>query len=440
MKKILLLLPLVLLLVLVACDPKGKQPATFQLPDVPDVVMYQVNPRVFAPQQSLKAVTARLDSIAALGVNVIWVMPIYPIGEEKTKNSPYSIRDYKAIAPEFGTVDDLRQLIDSCHSRGIALILDWVANHTAWDNPWLAQHPDWYTHDSLGNIIYPPNTDWTDVADLNYDNTDLRQAMIDAMMYWVTQVGVDGFRCDVADMVPVDFWRNAIDTLRAAAKPRQLLMLAEGNRPDNFDAGFDMNYAWNFKGTLVKVFTEGAPATALVEADTAEYNGLPDGKVKLRFTTNHDNSTEVTPVAQFGPRGQMAAFVATTFLHGGALIYGSQEVAYPNPINFFHYVPVDWTANPDIYREYQRLIAIYNAESALRHGAPASFSTPDVLLFSKGNGVYLVAVNVRDRETDVTIPDVLRNRQRINLLDSTQVDTTARIHLAPYEYRIMKNK
>ena len=124
MKKILLLLPLVLLLVLVACDPKGKQPATFQLPDVPDVVMYQVNPRVFAPQQSLKAVTARLDSIAALGVNVIWVMPIYPIGEEKTKNSPYSIRDYKAIAPEFGTVDDLRQLIDSCHSRGIALILD----------------------------------------------------------------------------------------------------------------------------------------------------------------------------------------------------------------------------------------------------------------------------------------------------------------------------
>ena len=432
---------LLLLLALAACKPKStQQPATFQLPEVDDVVMYQVNPRVFAPSQSLKAVTARIDSIAALGVNVMWVMPIYPIGEEKTKNSPYSIKDYKAVAPEFGTVDDLRQLIDTCHSRGIALILDWVANHTAWDNPWVAQHPDWYTRDSLGNIIYPPGTDWTDVADLNYDNAEMRKAMVDAMKFWVAEVGVDGFRCDVADAVPADFWQAAIDTLRAVAKPKRLLMLAEGNSPENFTAGFDMNYAWDFKNAVIEVFTKGAPATQLVECDKKEYEKIPAGKVKLRFTTNHDESTKSTPAGQFGPRGQMAALVATTFLHGGALIYGSQEVAYPEPINFFKYVPVDWMANPDIYREHQQLLAIYNAESGLRHGEPSSFATPDVLLFSKGSGVYVVAVNVRDREVDVELPEVLRNRERINLLDSTQIDTAGKIHLTPYQYLILKNK
>ncbi len=437
MKKIVYLL---ILLAVVACKPTKQQPASFQLPEVDDVVMYQVNPRVFAPQQSLQAVAARIDSIADLGVNVVWVMPIYPIGEEKSKNSPYSIKDYKAIAPEFGTVDDLRALIDSCHQRGIALILDWVANHTAWDNPWVAQHPEWYTTDSLGNIVYPPGTDWTDVADLNYDNAEMRKAMVDAMKYWVTEVGVDGFRCDVADAVPADFWHAAIDTLRAVAQPRRLLMLAEGNSPENFNAGFDMNYAWEFKDAVINVFTKGAPATQLVDCDKKEYGSIPAGKVKLRFTTNHDESTKATPAGQFGPRGQMAAFVATTFLHGGALIYGSQEVAYPEPINFFKYVPVDWTANPDIRSEYKRLMAIYNGESGLRHGEPRSFSTSDVLLVSKGNGVYVVLVNVRDRDVEVQLPNVLSDRARINLLDSADVDVNAPIKLAPYQYMVLKNK
>lgn len=439
MKKLFYLLSLLLLFQ--SCRPQAdKQKAAFSLPEVDDVVMYQINPRVFAPRQSLRAVAARIDSIASLGVNVVWVMPIYPIGEEKSKNSPYSIRDYKAVAREFGTIDDLRALIDTCHNHGIALILDWVANHTAWDSPWLKQHPEWYTHDTLGNVVFPPGTDWTDVADLNYDNAEMRLAMIDAMKYWVTEVGVDGFRCDVADGVPADFWQAAIDTLRDAAKPRKLLMLAEGKRNDNFTAGFDMNYAWDFKDALVKVFTAKAPATMLADVDKAEYDSIPRGKVKLRFTTNHDHSTEVTPVAQFGPRGQIAALVATWFLHGGALIYGSQEVAYPKPINFFKYVPVDWMANGDVWREHQRLLALYNAESGLRHGEPCSFSTKDALVFSKGNGVYVVMVNVRDRKVDVELPDVLSNRPRINLLDSTDVDVKGRIPLNPYQYLILKNK
>ena len=173
MKKFLSISFLLVLLVVLssACKPKDHHATPvvegYTMPEVADVVMYQVNPRVFAPSNSLKAITARLDTIQDLGVNVLWIMPIYPIGEVKSKNSPYSVKDYKAIAPEYGTVDDLRHLVEECHKRNMGVILDWVANHTAWDNVWVAEHPDWYTHDASGNIIYPPGTDWTDVADLN---------------------------------------------------------------------------------------------------------------------------------------------------------------------------------------------------------------------------------------------------------------------------------
>ena len=241
----LLLALITLTLLYTGCKPKDHHATMvadeYVLASPSDVVMYQVNPRVFAPSNSLQAVISRLDTIQDLGVNVLWIMPIYPIGEVKSKNSPYSVKDYKAVAPEYGTIDDLKQLVEECHNRGMGVILDWVANHTAWDNTWMAQHPEWYTHDQAGNIIYPPGTDWTDVADLNYDNVQMRDAMIDAMKFWVDSVGVDGFRCDVADQVPVDFWSDCIRTLRSAAAPRALLMLAEGANPDNFTAGFDMN-------------------------------------------------------------------------------------------------------------------------------------------------------------------------------------------------------
>ena len=166
MKKFLLLLCIVAMLA--ACNPpKNQEAANYQLPAVDDVVMYQVNPRVFAPENSLKVVAQRVDSIRQLGATVMWVMPIYPNGKIKSKNSPYSISDYKQVNPEFGTIDDMKALVDSCHAHGMSLILDWVANHTAWDNVWMEEHKDWYTQDSTGAVIYPPGTDWTDVADLN---------------------------------------------------------------------------------------------------------------------------------------------------------------------------------------------------------------------------------------------------------------------------------
>lgn len=453
MKKIVLtLLPILAIIIMIAagCKPKENHAQlvndSFDVPEVADVVLYQVNPRVFAPSNSFQAILGRLDSIEDLGVNMLWIMPIYPIGEEKSKNSPYSVKDYKAVAPEYGTVEDLRMLVESCHERGMGVILDWVANHTAWDNVWLKEHPDWYTHDSAGNIIFPPGTDWTDVADLNYSNKEMRAAMIDAMRYWVDSVGVDGFRCDVADQVPADFWSTCIKTLREAAKPRHLIMLAEGANPDNFTAGFDLNYAWEFMGAIAKVMKDDAKVSTLINADKNEYKDLERGKYKLRFTTNHDESTKETPVKQYGgARASMAAFVATTMLHGGMLVYGSQEVGYPEPINFFKYVPVNWNANPDMRDEYKQLIAIYNDHPALRSSGKVTYFDDDnnnILCVDRvlNNDNVLVVVNLRNAPHTIPTPGMWSNRTVTNLMQNEKVELGSRINLQPYQYLLLGNK
>ena len=441
MKKLMMMVALVAVL-LTACDPKNKNENSFALPEVSDIAMYQVNPRVFAPEKSLNAVAARIDSIQALGVNMIWVMPIYPIGIEKGKNSPYCISDYKAIAPEFGTIDEFKNLVKVCHEHGMGIILDWVANHTAWDHPWVKEHPDWYTHDAkTDTIISPAGFDWYDVADLNYDNKEMRKAMIDAMRFWIVDCGIDGFRCDVADGVPADFWKEAIETLRKDAG-RRIVMLAEGKQVDNFTVGgFDMNYGWDYKDVLVKVFNKGLPASDLIAADSAEYAQLPEGKVKLRFTTNHDHSTEVTPVKEFtNERGSMAAYVASIFPHGGALIYGSQEVGYENPINFFKYVAVDWMAKADLYKEYQHLLKLYNENPALRKGKVTAWPDKDILLFEKSDndGKYLVAVNVRNEDHEMALPEGWKNAKTTNLADGSEKALTDKVQLKPFEYLILK--
>lgn len=442
MKKFILSISIVAMLV--ACEPPQKTPSAFQMPAVDDIAMYQVNPRVFAPQNSLAAVAERIDSIRDLGVNVMWVMPIYPIGIEKGKNSPYCISDYKAIAPEFGTIDDFKHLAEVCHEHQMGIILDWVANHTAWDHPWVKEHPDWYTHDEkTDTIIHPRPWDWYDVADLNYDNQEMRRAMIDAMKFWIVEVGIDGFRCDVADGVPADFWKDAIDELRQAAGNRSIVMLAEGKRLDNFTVGgFDMNYGWDYKDVLVKVFN-GAPATDLIAADKAEYDSLPAGKVKLRFTTNHDHATEVEPCVQFtNDRGAMAAYVASIFPHGGALIYGSQEVGYPEPINFFKYVAVDWNAKPEIYKEYKALIGLYNEHPALRKGLLTTYPDKDVLVFEKTDKEerFLILVNVRNGQKTIQTPKtwVGHKAQEVMTNQETTIETT--LTLEPFQYHILMMK
>ena len=438
MKKLFVLLAAGILL-FAGCKPEKKG---FEIPEVEDIVMYQVNPRVFAPEKSLNAVAARIDSIAGLGVNMMWIMPIYPIGVEKGKNSPYCISNYTDIAPEFGTIEEFKRLVKVAHDHGIGVILDWVANHTAWDHPWVRQHPDWYTHDAKADtIIHPRPWDWYDVADLNYDNKDMRRAMIDAMRFWIEQCGVDGFRCDVADGVPADFWKDAIDELRDCAG-RRIVMLAEGKRPDNFTVGgFDMNYGWDFKDSLVNVMVKGHPAMNLFKADLAEYDSLPEGKVKMRFTTNHDHANSISPVKEFMDiNGSLAAWVATAFLHGGAMIYGSQEVGYENPINFFEYVPVDWSANSNLYGWYKQLIKIYNSNPAFRKGERRVYPYDNVLEFERflDNDTYLVIVNMRNEDLDVNLPNTWENTTAHDLFDNQDIKLFASIQLQPYQFYILK--
>ena len=414
----------------------------YEVPAPEDVMMYQVNPRVFAPEKSFNAVAQHLDSIKALGTNVVWFMPIYPVGQIKTVNSPYCISDYKGVNPEFGTLDEFKNVVSLCHEKGMSVIVDWVANHTSWDNKWIESNPEWYTHED-GQIV-PPIKDWADVADLNFDNPEMRLAMIDAMKFWVTEVGIDGFRCDAADFVPFDFWKQCCDSLRAIPD-HKLLLLAEGKRKDHFDAGFEMNYAWDYLEAIRRVFGPrrgpAQPATRLFSADSAEYAGVPQGCVKLRFTTNHDESDKMSPIKEFGgERGSMAAFVASTYIHGGALVYGSQEIGYPGRINFFRYVPMDWEANQTLNKEYTDLLALYNSIPAIRKGEMTPYPDADVLKFSKsheGDSV-LVLVNVRHEDTYTDTPAEWVGRQCTDLMTGKTVTLGEKIHLDPYGYIILR--
>ena len=424
---------------LVACSGKPAVVTQYSVPAPEDVVMYEINPRVFAADHSFNAVAEQLDSIQSLGVNVVWFMPLYVTGELKAKNSPYCIRDYRALKPEFGTIDEFKAMVDECHERGLSVIMDWVANHTSWDNAWVSEHPDWYTQDENGNIIHPAGTNWEDVADLNFDNAEMRLAMIDAMRYWVNEADVDGFRCDAADFVPFDFWKQAVDSLRAM--PKNLLLLAEGSRKDHFEAGFQMNYAWNFMHNMRQVFIKGEPATRLIEADKEEYEGIPEGCVKLRFTTNHDESTHLTPVGEYGgERGSMSAFVIATYLHGGALIYSSQEVGYADPINFFKYVPVDWESNKEIRAEYKKLMALYNESDAIRKGTLVTYPEDDAMVFSKtaGKEKYLIIASVRNEPVTVAVPDAWKGKTAVNAITGGETHLGETLELEPYQYLILK--
>src|ERR1700744_1889247 len=283
------------------------------VPDSRDVTMYQVNTRVFSAAGDFKGVTARLDSIKALGINVIYLMPIYPVGVLKATNSPYATKDYNEVGPEFGTLNDLRALIDGAHKRKMALILDFVANHTSWDNPWLTQHPDWYLRDSTGNVVITHG--WRDVGQLNFKNADLRLALIKAMKGWVLKANVDGFRCDYADGPPADFWAQAFDTLRNI-QTHKLLFLAEGSKGENFTAGFDYNFGFNFYGNLKRIYERNKSVRSIDTVNLKDYKDAKDGQGMVRYITNHDvNSSDGTPIQLFGgKKGSMAAFVVVAYM------------------------------------------------------------------------------------------------------------------------------
>ncbi len=412
-----------------------------QMPATADIVMYEVNLRAFSANGDLPGVIARLDKLKSLGVNVIWLMPIHPIGKVNSVNSPYSVRDFKALSSEYGTLKDLRQLVEEAHFRGIAVIMDWVANHTAWDNAWIA-NKSWYTQDADGNIIHPPGTNWLDVADLNFSNSAMRASMIDAMKYWTLEANIDGFRCDYADGVPFDFWKQAFDTLRKLPN-RDLLFLAEGDRPDHFEAGFDINLGWNFYGALKGVF-QNQSANRMWNVHNQEYQNISGDNHFLRFTTNHDESAwDATPMTLFnGKEGALAASAISIFMGGVPLIYTGQEVGRVNTLPFFSNSPIDWNANADMLTEYQDLLGFYNYSSVARRGTNTNYPDVDVVAFKKSlNGdELLVITNIRNQEVTFQVPTALRNSTWFNPFSGASITLGSTLVLDKYQYLILKDQ
>jgi glycosidase len=373
--------------------------------------IYEVNVRQYTPEGTLAALTTHLPRLQRLGADILWLMPVQPIGRKNRKGplgSYYSISDYRAVNPEFGTAADFRRLVDEAHRRGMKVVLDWVPNHTAFDHPWTAQHPDWYERNPDGSIHNARDnegreTDWTDVAELDYGNRDMRRAMIADMRYWVDSMRVDGFRCDVAGGAPDDFWAEASRELRAANPG--LFLLAESEAP-TMHAAFDMTYGWELHH-LMNRLAQGKDSMPSLDRYFARQDSLyPADAYRMYFTTNHDeNSWNGTEFERMG-RDYAALFVlAASAKNGMPLVYTGQEAGLNKRLRFFQKDTVDW-AGPSLAPFYSRVLALKRSQPALRNGAEggaqARLATAGggartyAFTRTRGRNTVLVALNLGD--------------------------------------------
>jgi len=409
------------------------------VPDNRDAVIYQVNIRCFSSTHNFKGVINRLDNIKALGINVIYLMPVYPIGVLKSINSPYCIKDYKSVNSEFGSLADLRTLIDSAHSKGMAVILDFVANHTSWDHTWMT-NKSWYKQDANGNIVSPNG--WNDVAQLNFDNSDMRNALIDAMRYWVFAANCDGFRCDYADGPPVDFWTQAINSLRTISS-HKLILFAEGTKSSNYTAGFDMNFGMGFYYQLKTIYSNNQSVKWIDNLNNSEYLGATGNQQVVRYLSNHDvNSSDGTPLDIFGGKtGSMASFVVVAYMKGVPFIYDGQEVATSYRLTFpFTTTTIDWTVNADVTAEYTKILTFRNSNATVRYGQLTSYNTADVSAFTKTSSTesVLVISNLRNKTINFSLPTAITNTNWADAFTEDSVNLGTTLILPAYKYKVLK--
>jgi glycosidase len=375
-------------------------------------VIYEIFPRDFSPEGNFNGVTARLDELKDLGVNILWLMPIHPVGQKMRKGSvgsPYAVRDYYAINPEYGTEEDLKRLVSEAHKRDMKVIIDIVANHTAWDSV-LMQHPDFYKQDATGKII-PPVAEWTDVAGLNYENPKLREYMIGMLKHWMDPAtfDLDGFRCDVASMVPTSFWEEARAEL-TKMKP-DFMLLAEASKPELLVKAFDADYAWPLHGTLNNVLLNGAPATEFKKSWDESRQQFPQSSLHMRISDNHD---EARAVARFSVKGALAASALMFTLDGVPLLYNGMEVGDATESGdpaLFEKLPIFW--HP---KERPPLRDIYRDLIKMRKQYPA-FRNDKVVWLRNSDETDLVTFMRLDDEDEFVVVINFSNRPKVGWLE-----------------------
>src|SRR5690606_29476137 len=372
-----------LLLLIGSCKTSGtvtqvRQSSSVSKTDFETAVIYEVNIRQYSPEGTFEAFTSDIPRLKDLGVRILWLMPIHPISEVERKGtlgSYYAIQDYRKINPEFGDLDDFRELVATAHANGMYVILDWVANHTGWDHVWITEHPDFYTQNEAGKIVDPidPSTSeswgWTDVADLNYDNEQMREKMIGEMLYWVTEENVDGFRCDVAHQVPVDFWEAAVERLK---EERSVIMLAEAEQPELLVNAFDMQYGWEGHHLMNGIARGEKTVQDFIKYLYKTENLLEDDDIIMNFTSNHDENTwSGTVHERLGDAAEVMT-VLPYMIQGVPLIYNGQEYNLDKRLRFFEKDTIPMNSKGELYTPYEALGNLKNGYPALHGGKEAA--------------------------------------------------------------------
>ena len=407
--------------------------------EVSSNVIYQANPAFFATQDCLNALSAQLDRIDGMGCDILWVMPIYVRGEKNSIGSPYCIKDYNGVNPKYGTLADVKSLVGKAHGKGMKVMFDWVANHTAWDHPWVTQYPDRYEHGDDGQIKSPTlsnGSSWTDVAQRDFNNMSTRYAMIDAMLYWVNEVGIDGYRCDYAEGVPGDFWSAAIERLREVKS--DFIMLAETSKYEFYSYGFDMIYDWSSSTTISAAFNGGKASEIVTEAKDALAK-VPDGDSILRYAFNHDVASENSFSKYFGSVDAIpAAYVCTAMLNGTPMIYsGMDATGVTGKLSFFDYRTLDFSTA--LSKTYEDINKAFITTADVRRGELADYSNSSVVCFTRRipGKTLMVVVNTSSTPRSVSAPISLVDTSMTDLISGSSVKIPYIIELEPYAYTIL---
>jgi glycosidase len=412
-----------------------------------NATIYQLNTRQFTTEGTFRAAEKDLPRLKSLGADILWLMPIHKIGEKNRKGtlgSPYSVKDYYSVNPEFGTLEDLKHFVRAAHALGMHVILDWVANHTAWDNNLVREHPEWYARDWKGDFRPTPWWDWSDIIDLDYNHEGLRRYMTEALKYWVKEADVDGYRCDVAGFVPVDFWNNARKELD---RIKPVFMLAEWESRDLHAEAFDMTYAWSWYDAVREVATvRKNDLSGLFVYYSWNESAYPPDSMRMTFVSNHDkNAWEGTEFEQFG-KGLEAAMVLSTLGEGMPLVYNGQEAGNTRRLQFFEKDPIAWKEHPN-GELYRRLFALKKKNTALwnAHWGATMILVPNsapskVFSFVRRNerDKVFVVLNFSDQTQAVTFKETLYHGRYTDYFagQTVTLDGSTRLEMKPWGYKV----